>query len=110
VEEYIYLWHARNLLGAINGRSPWGPLANKELTLGSVLAWPLWIIYHARLQNNGTGKRLAGTEESGATVSAEVRSDALASISSLSDSLWRTCLKTELERLQREVKSSRTYR
>jgi hypothetical protein len=106
---YLYLWHARNLLGPVKGRSPWSSVANKELTLGGILLLPFWIINHSRLKNNGTGERLAGTEESGTTVGTEVGSDALASISGLGDCLWRACTKIQLERLQMEVKRGRIY-
>ena len=64
---------------------------------------PLWIIYDARLQDNGTGERLTSTEESGATVAAEVGGDGLAGISGLGDALWRACTKPKFRKASYEI-------
>jgi hypothetical protein len=82
-----YSWHGRHLSRPFNGGTPFDSLGSEELALRDVLAWPLWIIQHASLDDHSIWEGLSGTVDRGSTVSAEVRSDILAGISDLGDGL-----------------------
>jgi len=66
-------------------------VTNEQFSLWDIVIWEVRIIKYAGLDDNSARERLAGTEQRGTAVWAEVRCDLLASICNLRDLLGFTC-------------------